>query len=169
MASICMVWQWITNTDSMHAASPSKTPMPAALADAAVPFPYSFFMKMHPSLFYKLSLLLLFIGMNPFSFSYAQETEERTIEKLTINKTDARGRKHGIWYFSKAARMGELGTVEFGNYDHGFRNGTWYKMDKHTEDLIAIETYKQGMLNGEVHYYEMGKLYCVGNYLALNP
>lgn len=119
--------------------------------------------------FCKVLLLLLLSGTSHSISSFAQQTDENTMEKLSINKTDAKEKKHGMWYFSKAARMGEPGTVEFGNYDHGFRNGVWYKMDKNTEDLISIETYKRGMLNGEVKYFDMGKLYCVGNYLALNP
>lgn len=74
-----------------------------------------------------------------------------------------------MWYFSTTARMGEPGTVEFGSYQHGKRVGKWYKMEKETSDLLSIESYKNGMLHGEVKYFEMGKLYCTGNYLALDP
>lgn len=143
--------------------------MQAAPADAAVLSPYSFSMRIFKTFHYKALLLFFILEMSIPSVSFAQETDENAVEKLPVNKTDARGKKHGIWYFSKAARMGELGTVEFGNYDHGFRNGIWYKMDKNTEDLISTETYKKGILNGEVKYFDMGKLYCVGSYLALNP
>lgn len=117
--------------------------------------------------FYRV--LLVFLALSHTDISVAQEADENAVEKISINKTDAKGKKHGMWYFSKAARMGETGTVEFGNYDHGLRNGIWYKMDRNTEDLISIETFKRGMLNGEVKYFDRGKLYCVGNYLALNP
>jgi len=106
--------------------------------------------------------------MMVFSFckAIAQDTG---IVKMPVNQTDAKGKKYGMWYFSKTAARGEPATLEFGNYVQGKRSGIWYKMNRNTEDLISIETYKNGMLNGEVKYFDMGKLYCVGHYLALNP
>ena len=111
----------------------------------------------------------LFIGLALICSISVTAQEETSEEKLSVNRTDSKGKKHGMWYFSKAARMGEAGYIEFGSYEHGARQGVWYKMDKNSEDLISIETYKKGMLNGEVKYFDMGKLYCVGNYYALNP
>ena len=140
--------------------------MQAVLADVGPPLLYNNMRS--ASSFYKCVMLVLVCLMSVTSLP-AQDRDENALEKIPVNKTDERGKKHGMWYFSKAPRMGEPGTVEFGNYEHGYRNGTWYKMDKNTEDLISIETYKRGMLNGEVKYFDMGKLYCVGNYLALNP
>lgn len=90
-------------------------------------------------------------------------------EAMPVNQRDAKGRKQGLWYFSTPARMGEPGTVAFGNFIDGKRNGIWYKLEKFTEAPISIETYKDGMLHGEAQYFEEGKLYCVGSYRAFNP
>lgn len=90
-------------------------------------------------------------------------------DALPVNQRDANGRKQGLWYFSTPARMGESGTVTFGNFIDGKRNGVWYKLEKFTENPISIETYKDGMLHGEAQYFEEGKLYCIGNYRAYNP
>jgi antitoxin component YwqK of YwqJK toxin-antitoxin module len=64
--------------------------------------------------------------------------------------------------------MGEPGVNEFGNYDHGIKVGNWYKVDN-GGDLVSIEAYRNDVLDGEVKYYDQGKLYCVGHYRGLNP
>ncbi|MBS1782962.1 MAG: hypothetical protein JSS78_07835 [Bacteroidetes bacterium] len=91
-----------------------------------------------------------------------------TPEPTTLNKVDSKGKRHGLWLSTTAARMGEVGFSEFGNYDHGIKIGQWYKIDEGGE-LMAIEAYRNNVRDGEVRYYEQGKLYCVGHYRGLNP
>jgi hypothetical protein len=110
-------------------------------------------------------LLLSFIILSDVAI--AQDLNNEV--PVPTNQLNKEGKREGLWYFSKPARMGEPSTLEFGNYSSGKRNGIWCKMEKYTEKFINIETYKDGMLNGEVKYFEDGKLYCIGNYLALNP
>lgn len=111
--------------------------------------------------------LLLLISLLLTNAAFSQEFINE--EPVPTNQLNKEGKRDGLWYFSKPARMGEPATLEFGNYSSGKRNGLWCKMEKYTEKLINMETYKDGMLNGEVKYFEDGKLYCIGNYLALNP
>ncbi len=85
-----------------------------------------------------------------------------------LNKLDNRGKKNGTWFTTTEPRMGEPGVSEFGSYDHGFRYGFWYKID-HAGDLVSIEHFKNGVLDGEVKYYDRGRLYCIGHYRGLNP
>lgn len=112
-----------------------------------------------------ISVLVFSVSLSITAFAQ----QEEKVEKMPVNQSDAYGKKQGMWYYSVAARMGEPATIEFGNYINGKRMGIWYKINRNTEDLISIETFKDGMLDGEVKYFEMGKLYCIGHYLALNP
>ncbi len=73
-----------------------------------------------------------------------------------------------MWLTTLAPRMGEPGISVFGNYEHGIRYGAWYKID-HSGDLISIEHFRNNVLDGEVRYYDQGRLYCVGYYRGLNP
>lgn len=85
-----------------------------------------------------------------------------------INKKDNKGRPDGMWLVSAPARMGEPGFMEFGNYEHGSKAGLWYKLDGEGQ-LSAIETFRNNILDGEVKYYENGRLTCIGYYRGLNP
>lgn len=89
-------------------------------------------------------------------------------QEQSINQTDAIGKRHGLWWMSRLPAMGEPGMTEMGHYEHGRKYGTWYKMD-HAGDLIAIEVFRNGVLDGEAKYFEQGQLYCIGNYRGLNP
>ena len=85
-----------------------------------------------------------------------------------INKTDAGGKKHGVWLFSYGERMGEPSISEFGNYDHGVKMGKWYKIDNEGE-LVSVETFKNDVLDGEAKYYDQGKLSVSGTYRGMKP
>lgn len=89
-------------------------------------------------------------------------------EKTPVNQFDLKGKKHGMWWTAVPPRKGEPGITEFGSYDHGVKIGVWYKMDEEG-DLVAIENFRNDVLDGEVKYYERGLLYCVGHYRGLNP
>lgn len=64
--------------------------------------------------------------------------------------------------------MGEPGYTEFGRFDHGSKTGIWYKIDQNGE-LMAAETYRNNVLDGEVKYYYNGILTAKGFYRGLNP
>ncbi len=85
-----------------------------------------------------------------------------------INQADKKGRKQGIWYNTQPERMGEEAFSEFGNYINDRKTGLWYHMNNSGE-IKAIEQYRNNVLDGEVKYFENGKLTCTGHYLGLNP
>jgi len=62
--------------------------------------------------------------------------------------------------------MGEPAYTEAGYYNHGTKNGPWYKIDSEGE-LMVIENYRDDLKDGEVKYYEEGKLSCIGHYKSL--
>jgi len=86
----------------------------------------------------------------------------------SINRKDASGKPVGQWFISHPEGIGESKWFEYGTYDHGYKTGTWYKVNG--EGLVtAIEGFKNNVLNGEVKYYEHGTLSCLGHYRGLNP
>lgn len=100
--------------------------------------------------------------------AYAQNAVTQQPAAKPVNQFDARGKRHGTWVFSQPARMGESSSSEFGLYEHGDKAGQWYKMDA-DGDLVAIETFKNNVLDGEAKYYDKGHLTCIGHYRGLNP
>ena len=121
-------------------------------------------MRLFPFLVSMLVISLSFKASAQNGAAGDVQSEERT----PVNQVDSRGQKHGMWWISVAPRMGEPGTTEFGNYDHGIKYGLWYKLDSEG-DLVAVESFRNSVLDGEVKYYDQGRLYCSGNYLGLNP
>lgn len=120
-------------------------------------------------IYFRLFFIFLTILLSGVSAT-GQHREEvpSPTDQGNLNQLDNRGRKHGIWLHTKKPAMGEPGINEFGKYEHGLKFGAWYKVD-HSGDLVAIEHYRNDVLDGEVKYYDQGKLYCIGNYRGLNP
>jgi len=116
----------------------------------------------------RLFSILLAVLVSGISFGQHRQEPPASPEQSQLNQLDNRGKKHGIWLHTKSPSMGEPGINEFGHYEHGIKLGAWYKVD-HTGDLVSIEHYRNNVLDGEVKYYDQGKLYCIGHYLGLNP
>jgi hypothetical protein len=100
--------------------------------------------------------------------SYAIAQKPAITTPTTVNSVNAQGKKHGFWYLVHAGNLGEETYSEMGNYDNGNKTGVWYILDG-TGDIGAIESYRYNVLNGEVKYFEAGKISCIGHYLGLNP
>ncbi len=114
-----------------------------------------------------MKLIVFFsILLIPFFARGQQPQPPESEERLAVNKYDDRGKKHGMWLTSTPPRMGEEGISEFGNYLHGKKTGNWYRVDENG-DLVSIENFRNDLLDGEVKYYDKGRLYCTGNYRAL--
>lgn len=84
----------------------------------------------------------------------------------TINKTDIKNRKQGIWIIYHEERMGEPALIEYGSFREDKKQGSWRQFTR-TGQLLASENYKKGLLDGEAKYYEDGKLLCIATYYAL--
>jgi len=83
-----------------------------------------------------------------------------------LNKTDKYHQKQGLWYIKKEELRGEPAYTTFGNYEDNKKQGLWYKLDKDGQ-LISIENFRNGLLNGNAQYYENGHLSVIGNYRSL--
>jgi hypothetical protein len=84
-----------------------------------------------------------------------------------INKADEQGKPHGMWLVSEDARMGEPAAIAFGNYEHGKKNGPWYRWNEDRQ-LIAMENFSNNLLDGEVKYYENGRMTALGHYRSID-
>ncbi len=93
--------------------------------------------------------------------------QEQSTPNTNINKRDADGRPHGTWVISKDARMGEEAYIAFGNYEHGQKEGPWYKLTP-DHQLVSMENYRNNLLDGEVKYYENGRMTCLGHYRSID-
>ncbi len=113
-------------------------------------------------------LLLLIPASIVFSQSKYEVMPDHKPAKPPVNRLDSLGQRHGLWWINVPERMGEDATYESGAYEHGKRLGVWVVMNV-GGDIISQETYRNDVLDGEVKYYELGKLYCIGHYRGLNP
>lgn len=95
-------------------------------------------------------------------------TQTLCAQTAVYNQTDAKGKPHGQWIIRQEARMGEEAFSEWGTFEHGVKWGAWYKFDRDAE-VIAIERFRNGALDGEATYFERGSLVCIGHYRGLNP
>lgn len=86
----------------------------------------------------------------------------------TVNQYDGKGLPHGVWVNAQPEKMGEPAFMEFGKYDHGNKSGAWYKLDNAGE-MIAMETFRNNVLDGEVKYFYRNQLTSTGYYRGLNP
>jgi hypothetical protein len=114
------------------------------------------------------SLLILLLSFLAFDGIAQNNLESQQFERKPVNEMDSKGARNGLWCISVPSRMGEPSTTELGNFDHGTKYGVWYKFDSEG-DLMAVENFRNNVLDGEVKYYEQGKLYCAGHYRGLNP
>lgn len=107
---------------------------------------------------------LIVILFSCLSLSAAAQQEKQT---SSLNQVDKKGRKEGMWFVQHPERMGEDAFSEFGNYVTGRKNGMWYRLDN-IGQITAIERFRNDVLDGEVKYFEQGKLVCIGHYRGLN-
>lgn len=103
--------------------------------------------------------IVLLITLSCFAlFAQAQKT----------NQLDAKKRKQGPWVEQVAPLRGEPGYSWEGVYKTDRKEGVWRKYNV-TGDLIAEETFHNGVLDGPCKYfYDNGKLNAAGNMLAMD-
>lgn len=112
--------------------------------------------------------LFLMTLMVAVSLSLRAQSNDPSSRKAPLNQVDKNGRPHGSWYATQPARMGEPLYTEFGTYEHGRKNGIWYKMDEGGE-LLAVEGFRNNVLHGNSKYFENGHLAAEGPFRGLNP
>jgi antitoxin component YwqK of YwqJK toxin-antitoxin module len=86
----------------------------------------------------------------------------------TLNCTDVKGRRQGKWVVKIPELRGNPGYEEEGMFIDDKKEGIWRKYT--TEgDLMAVETYKWGLLNGKSQYYSVMGMEREESWWAMDP
>lgn len=87
----------------------------------------------------------------------------------TLNITDQKGLKQGKWIVRYEEVRGEPGYEEEGVYKDNRKEGTWRRYNL-MGDLIAVENFRWGNLDGISQYYsKVGQLLREESWRAINP
>lgn len=116
-----------------------------------------------------LTRIIIFSLLISFSLDASAQKQPRKKQAAEeLNKFDHKGRRTGMWLNMHGEDKGEQAYTEVGSYLQGVKNGLWYKMDK-AGDMVAIENFRRGVLDGEVKYFSNGQVTVIGRYRGLNP
>ena len=87
----------------------------------------------------------------------------------TLNRVDSEGKKQGPWFHRYETIRGERGFEEEGEYEQDRKEGRWRKYSL-MGDLLAIENYRWGFLDGQSQYFNMsGNIVREESWRAFNP
>lgn len=111
------------------------------------------------------SCLLFFTGMGGFAQYKSYKLTDRGD---TINAIDVKGIKQGPWLETFPALRGNPGYEEEGIYIDGKKDGIWRRYSLQG-DVLAVETYKWGLLNGKSQYYSLFGLEREESWWAIDP
>ncbi len=84
----------------------------------------------------------------------------------TINRTNAQGKRSGIWSIYNESRFGDDSFYDIGEYTEDKKHGVW-KMYSKSGLLIKAVNYYNNYKHGEAKFYDQGRLVCVGQNKAL--
>jgi antitoxin component YwqK of YwqJK toxin-antitoxin module len=122
---------------------------------------------MKDKLKYVLLIAALLSGFSCFAQGWKPTKAEKKSED-SLNKKDKKNRKQGTWFIQKDALRGEPAYTAFGTFLDDEKEGLWYRLDKEGQ-LVSIEHFHHGLLDGVSQYFENGRLVCTGTYKSLNP
>jgi hypothetical protein len=86
----------------------------------------------------------------------------------TINCVDLKGMKQGPWLETFPELRGNPGYEEEGAYLDGKKDGIWRRYSLQG-DVLAVESYKWGLLNGKSQYYSLFGLEREESWWAIDP
>lgn len=86
----------------------------------------------------------------------------------TLNCVDLHGKKQGKWLLKIADQRGERGYEEEGTYVDDKKEGVWRRYSPEG-DLLAVERYRWGLLNGKCQYFSVLGLEREESWWAIDP
>jgi antitoxin component YwqK of YwqJK toxin-antitoxin module len=86
----------------------------------------------------------------------------------TINCIDKKGVKQGPWLELFPELRGNPGYEEEGVYVNGIKEGVWRRFSLQG-DILSVENYKWGLLNGKSAYYSLSGLEREESWWAIDP
>lgn len=114
---------------------------------------------------YMLLFCLFLTGMGAFAQCRSYTL---TDQGDTINCIDLKGVKQGPWLESYPELRGNPGYEEEGVYKNGLKEGVWRRFSLQG-DIMAVENYKWGLLNGKSAYYSLMGLEREESWWAIDP
>ena len=116
--------------------------------------------------------ILAVIGFSSYESCFGQTTDlapnqyELSITGDTLNRTNDDGVRIGLWNVYFESRFGDDSYFEVGKFALGKKHGKW---STYTKDGFLTQeiNYFNGYKNGEIKFYDRGRLICRGNYRAL--
>lgn len=85
----------------------------------------------------------------------------------SINQYNSKKQKTGFWIYDAKESLDGFSYNEIGYYENDKKQGKWIKYDG-LGRLIAIENYRNDVLDGESLYFEKGALSLKANFRGLN-
>jgi hypothetical protein len=119
----------------------------------------------------KKTIFLLVIGLSIAAMNqvWAQcKTFKLSDRGDTLNCVDKKGLKQGPWLVSVPELRGNPGYEEEGEFIDDKKEGIWRRFTLEG-DLVAVESYKWGMLNGKSQFYSVLGLEREEGWWAINP
>ena len=114
-----------------------------------------------------LFLIITVIGLQ--LMAYAQcKNYKLSYKGDTLNCIDFKDRKQGSWIENFPELRGNPGYEAEGEYVNGQRVGIWRKFTLQG-DVLAVESYSWGLLNGKAQYYSLMGLEREESWWAINP
>ncbi len=118
-----------------------------------------------------LNMRIVFVLLMLVSISAGAQWKDYKIGPKgdTLNRVDMKGKKQGPWVIHLDEMRGERGYEEEGYFENDAKEGTWRRFSLEG-DLIAIENYKKGNLDGKNTYFTyVGDLEHEESWRAPNP
>ena len=86
----------------------------------------------------------------------------------TLNCTDHKGQKQGVWIERTPELRGNPGFDEEGSYKDGRREGVWRRFSLQG-DIETVQQYQWGLLSGKSVFYNLMGIEREENWYAINP
>lgn len=112
-------------------------------------------------------MLLVFVALSTLSFAQCKSFF-LGVNGDTLNCIDYKGFKQGKWIIKEPALRGNPGFEEEGEFLNDKKEGIWRRFSEQG-DILAVETYKWGLLDGKSLYYSLQGLEREENWRAIDP
>lgn len=118
--------------------------------------------------YWQLLFLIVFFGVNVFSLKAQCKTFYLSDRGDTLNCIDTLNMKQGKWLEKQPVLRGNPGYDEEGIYIDDRKEGVWRRY-LYTGDLVSIENYRWGLLNGMSQYFSLMGLEREESWYAIDP
>lgn len=125
------------------------------------------FKNLHGFYHMKNAIISIFVVLLACNISIAQESMYIPKTKDSFNLYNAKNQKHGFWFIDGSESLDRFSPNEYGYYYNDKKQGTWVRVDNQGRPL-AIENYKDNVLDGECSYFEQGLLTLKATFRGLN-